>query len=79
MPVSPCGVPPQVLVKEVEGPVEHPLNLGMRALGLHELRVASKLVKPKGKPGRKKKAVLEDIAEEDAAEGGAPDPAGEPQ
>ena len=57
--------------------MEHPLSLGTSALGLHELRVASKLVKPKGKPGRKRKVVLEDIAEEDAADGGVPDPAGE--
>ena len=34
MDMTPPGRAPQVLVKEVEGPVEHPLGLGTSALGL---------------------------------------------
>lgn len=61
----------QVLVKESEGPVEHPVHLGTAALKLVELRVTSKPAKPKmGKPGRKKKVTVEDLdADED---GGGP-------
>ena len=59
-------------MKEVEGPVEHNINLGTQALVLQELKVTSKLVKPKGKPGRKKKVDLEALEEEDGEGTGHP-------
>jgi hypothetical protein len=71
----------KVLVRESEGPVEHPINLGTAALKLVELKVTSKPAKPKmGKPGRKKKiaAVLEDLDDDgDAGPADGPDTAGE--
>jgi hypothetical protein len=71
-----------VLVKEVEGPVEHPINLGTQALTLAELKVSSKPLKPKTKPGRKKKAAavaIEDLdEEEDGQQADAADAAGCP-
>jgi hypothetical protein len=73
-------LPVQVLVQEVEAPVEHTISVGARASVLAELKVESKAVKPKGKPGRKKKVVLEEPEDEDAPADAAParPPGGEP-
>ncbi len=72
----------QVLVKESEGPVEHPVNLGTTWTKLVELKVTSKPAKPKpGRPGRKKKlnAIIEDLDEDgEGAPADGPDTGGEP-
>lgn len=52
----------KVLVHEVDGPAEHPVNVGAAALTLAELRVASK--PGAKKPGRKKKSEQPDGEEE---------------
>ena len=54
-------------MREVDEPVEHTVNLGTRSTLLAELPVKSKAVKPKGKPGRKKKVDIEamEAAEEE--------------
>ncbi|CAL8462796.1 g2329 [Coccomyxa elongata] len=71
----------KVLVKESEGPVEHPVNLGTTWTKLVELKVTSKPAKPKpGRPGRKKKlnAIIEDLEEDgEGAPADGPDTAGE--
>lgn len=59
--------------------MEHPISLGTQHLTLAELKVSSKPAKPKGKPGRKKKAAAvaikdldndEDAQEKDGADTG---------
>ncbi len=52
----------KVLVHEVDGPAEHPVNVGAAALTLVELRVASK--PGAKKPGRKKKSEQPDGEDE---------------
>lgn len=69
-------------MKESEGPMEHPVNLGTTQTKLVELKVTSKPAKPKpGRPGRKKKltAIIEDLDEDcEGAPADGPETAGEP-